>query len=64
MKKWFVLFAAAVSVIAAAADYEVSGKVISPSLENVAVCDGENFHNVNPDGTFSFRFSTKRNAIP
>ena len=59
MKKCFMLLAAAVMVVtAAAADYEVSGKVVAPSLENVAVCDGENFHNVKPDGTFSFRFST------
>ena len=50
----FLLFAAAVAL--GAAEFRVSGKISAPDVTSVAVCDGENFHPVNPDGSFDFTF--------
>lgn len=58
MKKFIVIALAAALFSLCGAEYRVKGKVDSPSVANVAVCDGENFHTVAPDGSFEFTYST------
>jgi len=59
MIKKSLLLSALLAVIfaAAGAEFRVRGKVSAPEVKNVAVCDGEKFYPVNPDGSFDFTFN-------
>ena len=58
MIKKSLLLTALLAVIfaAAGAEFRVRGKVSAPQVKNVAVCDGEKFYPVAPDGSFDFTF--------
>ena len=49
--------AAAAVFAAAGAEFRVKGKVSAPDMKSVAVCDGEKFYPVAPDGSFDFTFN-------
>ncbi len=57
MKKTFLWLLLAAVCAVRGAEFQVKGKVSSPDLKNVAICDGEKFHPVKSDGTFNFKFS-------
>ena len=54
-----VLFLFACAVLYAADTYRVSGKITSPDLKNVSICDGEKFYKPNGDGSYNITFSTE-----
>ncbi len=56
MRKIMLLSLLAAVVSLSGAEFRVRGKVTAPDVKNVAVCDGEKFYPVKPDGSFDFTF--------
>ena len=59
MKKLCLLCMIFSGMLLFSAEFRVRGKVSLPNARGVSVCDGENFHPVNADGSFDFKFSTE-----